>query len=113
MTATIREFSRHYVLDAERNVVPADVLTWAAFFENDDNRQVAIDYPNNVCVSTVFNGLPLASELLTQPAHPLLFETRVFGGLLDGEVRRYASWNEAVAGHAAILARVHTASGAS
>jgi hypothetical protein len=32
-----------------------------------------------------------------------LFETMVFGGPLNGEMDRYATWDEAEAGHKAML----------
>jgi len=37
---------------------------------------------------------------------PILWETLVFGGPLDGEMDRYSSYDDAVRGHAAMLARV-------
>ena len=40
---------------------------------------------------------------------PLLFETMVFGGPLDGEQERYSTWNEAEAGHKLMVERVQAA----
>lgn len=57
-------------------------------------------------VSTVFLAIN-HSHTLTGP--PVLFETMVFGGPLGGEQDRYHTWDEAVAGHAAMLARVRAA----
>ena len=37
---------------------------------------------------------------------PLLFETMVFGGPLDEEMDRYTTWDEAEAGHKAMVKRV-------
>jgi len=63
-------------------------------------RRVAVDSygdeDNRVDVSTVF--LPLDHNY-TGVGPPLVFETLVFGGTLDEEMRRYATWDEAVAGH--------------
>lgn len=85
-------------------VVPAkDVLDWTTWFQG-ANRIVAHDEgPEGAIVSTVFVGVPMFLWDPNRP-RPLLFETRVSGG--EGYIDRYASWNEAVAGHAAILARV-------
>jgi hypothetical protein len=35
---------------------------------------------------------------------PVLFETLVFGGPLDGDMWRYCTWTEAEAGHASVVA---------
>ena len=40
---------------------------------------------------------------------PVLFETMVFGGELDQEQVRYHTWEEAAAGHAAMVERVKAA----
>jgi len=47
-------------------------------------------------VSTVFLGLDHSFE---ENEPPILFETLVFNGNLDGEMRRYHTWEEAVKGH--------------
>ncbi len=56
-----------------------------------------------VWVSTVFLGIDHA---FTDKVPPILFETLVFGGDLGGEIERYATWEEAEAGHNAMVARV-------
>lgn len=38
-------------------------------------------------------------------------ETMVFGGPLDAEMERYSTWDEAVAGHAAMVARCEAEGG--
>jgi len=48
-----------------------------------------------VWVSTVF----LALDHCWDSGHPVLFETMIFGGLLDQEQYRYHTWEEAVVGH--------------
>ena len=50
----------------------------------------------DVHVSTVFLGL---DHSFSNEGPPLLFETMVFGGVCDENMRRYATWDEAVAGH--------------
>ncbi len=74
-----------------------DEATW-------DDRRVALWEEGPIAVSTVF---------LTYdhgwPGCPLLFETMVFGGPLDGRQERYGTWAEAEAGHAAMVRRVQEA----
>lgn len=53
-------------------------------------------------VSTVFLGLDHGWG----EGPPVLYETMVFGGPLDGECERYCTRAEAVAGHALMVARV-------
>lgn len=82
-------------LDENHNVIPCpDMLTWARFVDADENRLVARDVIGDARVSTVFLGL---NHGFGGPA--LWFETMVFGGPRDGEQERYATWEEAVAGH--------------
>jgi hypothetical protein len=91
----------YYRLDGHE-VVPASRDEFTAQFEDPTLRIVASDYLGEVHVSTVFLGLDHA--FMGGP--PLVFETMVFG-LDDGEYHwRYHTWDEAVAGHARVLAAV-------
>ena len=73
------------------------------------DRRLATAYNlrGNVRVATVFLGVDyhFSSSLVSRV--PLLFETRVFGGPLDHAKDRYTTRADALAGHAAILARVN------
>jgi len=92
-----------YVLDADGNPQPEpDLLMWAQWLGTGDNQVVAREQVGHVRVSTVFLGLDhnwIGGE-------PLLWETRVFGGKLDGECERYSTRADAVAGHALMVQRV-------
>ncbi len=55
-----------------------------------------------VDVSTVFLGLDHGYG----DGPPVLFETMVFGGPLDGEQVRYKTWEQAEAGHTAMVQTV-------
>jgi len=55
-----------------------------------------------VCVSTVWLGL----DHQWGDGPPLIFETMVFGGSIEGEMERYSTEAEALAGHAAMCAKV-------
>ena len=50
-----------------------------------------------VLVSTSFLGMDYG----TSKAHPLVFETMVFGGEHSSYLDRYSTWDEATAGHLA------------
>lgn len=92
-----------YILDGHK-AVPADLMTWARWLEKGD-RIVAKTEIAHVSVSTVFLGL----NHNFGGGPPLLFETMVFGGPLDQEMERYVTWEQAEAGHAAMVERVNGA----
>jgi len=96
------------------------VMEWASWFETNTDRHIAktsIDVPRwkfwlgkllrvkkwqPVLVSTVFLGLDHSFG----EGPPLLFETMVFGGLLDQEMNRYFTWDEAEKGHREMVQKV-------
>lgn len=90
-----------WILRDRKPVAAGSLTEWAAWFEQFDNRRVAddsIEQPEHdpVRVSTVFLGI---DHNFGGAGPPLLFETLVFGGPLDGETYRYATWDQAEAGH--------------
>src|ERR1041385_6620695 len=97
---------RYYLLDENHQPVPTDLMTWARMFEKDDVWRVAADMIGECHVSTVFLGLDHGFDA-TKP--PVLFETMTFGGPLEQEQERYCTWDEAMAGHAAMCAKVRAA----
>jgi hypothetical protein len=99
--------NRHYILDG-KTPVPADLYTWGRWFEDMSNRRVAESYVGDVRISTVFLGLDHSPGF----GPPELFETMVFGGPLDDETVRYSTWEAALDGHAAMLAKVNAHNGA-
>lgn len=95
--------SDYYILDEQHNVVPAkDVMEWAKMWENGTLivDQTRID---DVRISTVFLGL---NHGWHDHGPPIVFETMIFGGAHDDYQERYATWDEAVAGHATAVALV-------
>ncbi len=90
----------YYKLDGHEVVPCADVLEWGRWFECHD-RRVAHTEVGNVRISTVFIGI---GNLFMEEG--LVFETIVFGGPLDSEQDKYATWNEALEGHAQMVRKV-------
>jgi hypothetical protein len=94
----------YYILDGHEPKQTNDMEVWhrLMFGEESDKRTVAFDQIGDVMVSTVFLGLnhALGDE------DRILFETMVFGGPLDRECVRYATWDEAEHGHAVMVDRV-------
>jgi len=97
-----------YILNAAGNPVPEpDLLKWASWYENADRRIGSAEI-GEAHVSTVFLGVDHGFD---PSLPPLLFETMVFwkGHDLDQEQDRYATREEALAGHEAMVARVKAA----
>lgn len=95
----------YWTLDENRKPVPQhdDTLAWGRFFEDMDKRRVGYtEFANGAYVSTVFLGL---DHRYVGDGPPLLFETMIFGGKLDGSQWRYSSWDDAETGHKAAVRR--------
>lgn len=94
-----------YILDGKKPVECEDLLEWAMWMENGPHAVAKnrIAYKDViVIISTVFLGLDHQFGF----GKPLLFETKVFGGPLDGRTRRYHTWDEAERGHQEVFAEV-------
>ncbi len=95
----------YWVLRGHKAVPAKDVIEWGVFFEEIANRRVAEDFirqpeQDPVRVSTVFIGM---DHNFFSEGPPLLFESMVFGGPLDETLYRYATWDEAEAGHRMLI----------
>ena len=84
-----------------------DMLLWAADYETLANRVVAQTHIDpEIRVSTVFLGL---DHNFLDEGPPILFETMVFGGPIDGEQWRCSTWEEAEAQHEVAVWLIKTA----
>lgn len=93
--------SIYYKLDENGNPQPMghDLSAWLK--EMRKNRRVAFDEVGVSTVSTVFCGVD--RSLGRGP--PLVFETMVFGGVLDGSEQLYSTREQALAGHKQLVQR--------
>ena len=98
-----------YVLDADNHVLEVfDMVTWDRFME-DERRQIGYTQITSACdVSTVFLGI---DHRIYGKGPPVLFETMIFGGPLDGEQWRYASYDDAMTGHQMAVSKAREALG--
>ena len=101
----------HYILVNGEPVEERDLIMWARWFEKNE-RILHVDRVSPLLglfggcrVSTVFLGLDHSFG----SGPPLLWETMIFGGPLDGDEWRYASRSEAVAGHESAVLAAYTA----
>ena len=94
-----------FILDENHVARPAPLMEWAEWMQRTD-RRVAVDVIGDSKVSTVFLGV---DHRFFGEGPPLLFESMIFGGLFDQDQRRYSTWEEAVAGHAEMVAKARSA----
>lgn len=91
-----------YILDALGNPQPVAGLSEWAMWQACHERHVAITEIGDSQISTVFLGWN--HDFLGGP--PLLWETIVFGGKLNGEMKRYSTLDEAKKGHDEMVGKV-------
>ncbi len=87
--------SRCYVLDGKTPRKCASIQEYHDFDVQNKNR-IARSHISNSTISTVFL---MHDHNWNLEGPPILFETMVFGGEMDGYQERYASYDEAVEGH--------------
>ena len=96
-----------YILDRHTPIplFPApyeiELMAWGQW-RNKADTLVARTLVGEVDIITYFIGIPLTNT----SGRPLLFESTVFGGPLNGTQDKYATWDEAEAGHAKLVAKV-------
>lgn len=87
-----------YVLaeDGKTPIAEPDMQKYGEFFHDIGKRTVAKTTVGNCEVSTVFMCL---DHNYTGSGDPVLWETLVFGGAMDGYQLRYQSYDEALSSH--------------
>jgi len=98
------DWPRHYILSG-RLPLAVDLMTWAMWFQTAD-RKIGDDRIGKVRISTVFLGL----DHNFRGDEPVLFETMIFGGPLNGEMWRYCTYDQAERGHTEAVAAARIAS---
>ena len=99
--------SRYFILRDNEVVEEPDHAAWTAWYQSSFEavREIARTVTGHGTIVTRF--LPV-SMTLGEDAQPLLFETRVAGGWLDGQGERFPTLESATAGHQSWVARVRT-----
>lgn len=100
-----RDRPMYYVLKGKEPFPCNDIFEWMLAMKGNDmeiGKKVAHDTIGKISVSTIF----LSIDHGWFGENPVLFETMVFGGALDGEQFRYCTWEQAEAGHKEMVALV-------
>lgn len=103
-----------FILDENNNPIPADLMTWGIFMEDETHRRIVKkENVADVRVSTVFIGLDHKFSLQEEKEHPdyepHIFETMIFTDHGRGHeiyCMRYATWQKAEEGHKRAVAWV-------
>jgi len=85
---------KNYILEG-KTPKEADMMEWAKWFETAERHVAKTEISKEVNVSTVFLGL----DHNYGGGTPILFETMILGGEHDEYQERYATYEEAEAGH--------------
>jgi hypothetical protein len=99
---------RYYILRDGEVVEELDHTVWSRWFENtyQDVEHIARTETAHSMVVTRFLAVNLT---LARDEPPLLFETSVDGGWLEGQGEKYATLDDARTGHEAWVERVRAA----
>jgi hypothetical protein len=90
----------YFVLDEQGEPLPvSDFEEWVQWCDRADRGVARTVVAADVVVLTTFNGVDEVVDGQT----PLLFETRVFGGVLDGEAVQHSTRADALAAHAKLV----------
>lgn len=97
-----------FYYNRDGSVIEGGTLAWAKQFEHDDRLVAAQSlWFKNIRVSTVWLGMDHDfrwTDIDTPNPHPIIFESLVFlRGRGNGEMRRYETEAEALAGHKALV----------
>jgi len=99
---------RNYRLEGREPVPVDDLMEWARWFEAADRRVDRTEIVPGIYVSTIFLG---TDHNWSDVGPPLLFETMCFNDYDEVAIGRdtfgrYATWEEAKAGHASAVAEL-------
>jgi hypothetical protein len=99
---------RYYILRDDEVIEEQDHARWREWFDScyQEVADIAETTTDHATVSTRFLAVSLS---LANDKPPMLFETRVTGGWLDGQGEKFASPEEARVGHEAWVDRVRAA----
>lgn len=93
----------HYILDQNHKPVAVDLTTWAAWYENHENRRVAFDEGEDNKGPWSLSSVCLGMDHGWGDGPPVLFETMLFRDNKaaddDGDMWRFCTWEEIASFH--------------
>jgi hypothetical protein len=99
---------RYYKLEGKIPVAVESFKDWNLWMASVSFADTTVMYNdfNDSLVSTRFVGVDLNPGSSNSKSQPMVFETQVMGGALDGKKNLYPTWDEAVQGHLKICTQI-------
>ena len=95
----------YYKLEGQTPVAVESFMKWSLWLMSAQTT-VMINELKNSIISTRFVGIDLNPGSCNSNSQPMVFETLVIGGALDGKKNIYPTWDEAIQGHLKIASQV-------
>ena len=95
----------YYRLEGQTPVAVESFMEWSLWLMSAQTT-VMINELKNSIILTKFVGIDLNPGSCNSGSKPMVFETLVIGGALDGKKNFYPTWDEAIQGHLKICTQV-------
>ncbi len=95
----------YYKLEGQTPVAVDSFIEWSLWIMS-ASTTVMINELKGSIVSTRFVGIDLNPGSSNSLSQPMIFETLVMGGAMDGKRNFYPTWDEAIQGHLKICTQV-------
>ena len=99
---------QYYKLEGKTPIAAESFLDWNLWMASATFADTTVMYNdfNDSLVSTRFVGIDLNPGSSNSNSQPMVFETLVMGGVLDGKRNFYPTWDGAIQGHLKICTQV-------
>ncbi|MDZ8135149.1 MAG: hypothetical protein RM049_07570 [Nostoc sp. DedQUE04] len=99
---------RYYKLEGKIPIAAESFLDWNLWMASASFGDTTVMYNdfNDSLVSTRFVGIDLNPGSSNSNSQPMVFESMVMGGVLDGKKQLYPTWDEAIQGHLKICSQI-------
>ena len=95
----------YYKLEGQTPVPVESFMEWSLWIMS-ASTTVMINELKDSIISTRFVGIDLNPGSCNSLSQPMIFETLVVGGAMDGKRNFYPTWDEAIQGHLKICTQV-------
>ena len=95
----------YYKLERQTPIAVESFMEWYLWIMS-ASTTVMINEIKDSIISTKFIGIDLNPGIGNSKSQPMVFETLVMGGTLDGKRNFYPTWDEAIQGHLKICTQV-------
>ncbi|MEH1772433.1 hypothetical protein [Nostoc sp.] len=95
----------YYKLEGQTPVAVDSFIEWSLWIMS-ASTTVMINELKDSIISTRFVGIDLNPGSSNSLSQPMVFETLVMGGAMDGKKNFYPTWDEAIQGHLKICTQV-------